>query len=123
MTGWLVGMSLGESIAEIFGLLVIFILILFLTYLTTRWIAKQTAGQSRAGNIRVIETYRLATNRYLQIVKVAERYFVLAVSREQIALVAEVSEDEIQMPKEPAMVSASFQDILKKLQKQEKDKE
>ena len=122
MESWLVGMSLWESLGEIAGLLLVFFLILVLTWLTTRWIAGHTAGQMESGNIKVIETYKLAQNRYLQIVQIAGRYLVLAISRDQITLITELSEEEVKTPESRVSGQISFQDILKRLQKQKEEK-
>lgn len=102
MKAWLTGMTLGESLGEIAGLLLVFLFVLFITYQATRWIARYSAGQVRSGSIQVIETYKLAPNRYLQIVRVAGRYLVLAVSKDQISFLTELSEEEVTAEKEEA---------------------
>ncbi len=129
MEAWLAGMSLGESLGEIAGLLLIFVFVLFITYQATRWIARYSAGQVRSSSFQVIETYKLAPNRYLQIVRVAGRYLVLAVSKDQISFLTELSEEELYAAKKEEDASEqakqgqalpggiSFQDLWERLTK------
>lgn len=114
MNACLLTMSTLESLGEIVGLLLVFILVLAAAYVTTRWIAKHTAGTLKTGNIKVIETYKLGPNRYLQIVRVADRYLVLAVSKDQITFLTEVSEEELVFPPEKGDSEVPFQELFKK---------
>jgi len=114
-------MSTLQSLGEILGLLLVFLLVMLLTWLTTRWISKHTAIASRSGNIKVLETYKLAPDRYLQIVKVVERYLVLAVTKDRVSVLVELQKEEVPLESrgESSMgdssQGASFQEILKKL--------
>lgn len=120
MGSWLT-MSTLESVGEILGLLVVFLLVLAGTYVTTRWIARQSAGKLHSSNMTVIETYKLAPNRYLQIVRVAGRYLVLAVSKDQISFLTELSEEEVVLPSENT-APLSFQEVLKGIRSKKRDK-
>ena len=47
-----------NNILQLIATLFAFVLVLALTYFVTKWIAKSGAMQSRAKNIKVIETYK-----------------------------------------------------------------
>jgi flagellar protein FliO/FliZ len=62
-----------DNVLQFIGLLLLFVFILGATYFTTRWIAnyQRTTGLNR--NIKVIETYKLTTNKYIQIIQLGEK--------------------------------------------------
>lgn len=111
------------NILQLIGLIIVFILILFATYYTSRWIGKNSFTQQRAANIQVIETFRLSQTKYIQIIRAGtERYFVIAVSKEDITYIAELNkEDIIFRDDNQAAEKISFSDIMKKLKKQNED--
>ena len=53
---------------QLLGVLVIFVLVLGLTYLTTKWIASYQKDRSFSKNLQVVETLKLSTNKYIQII-------------------------------------------------------
>lgn len=71
---------------------------------------EQPAGSRR--NITVIETFKLTTNKYIQIVKAGEKYLVIGIAKDTITMLTELSEEEIQFAEEAG--PTKFQDILEK---------
>lgn len=108
--------SVGQSIAELVFLLVIFILILVACIFTTRFVAGQQMQRGRNGNFKPIETYQVAQNRYLQLIQIGKRFFVISVSKDSMSLICELNEDEI-VPKDETNTgfSKSFKEILSDL--------
>ena len=51
-----------ESFVQLIGVLLIFIFVLVITYLATRWIASYQKGHSFNKNLRVIETLKITPN-------------------------------------------------------------
>lgn len=83
-----------ESIIQLITVLIIFIIILGITYLTTRWIGSFQRGQMTGANIELLEAVRLNQSQYLQLVRAGSKYVVLAVSKDSISVVCQLSEDE-----------------------------
>ena len=65
-------------------------------------------------NIQVIETFRLTTNKYIQIIKTGEKYLVIGIGKDTITMLTELSEEEIQLVDNPESGNIKFQDILEK---------
>lgn len=107
------------NIFQLIGLIIVFILILCATYYTSRWIGKSSFTQQRAANIQVVETFRLSQTKYIQIIRAGTgRYFVIAVSKENITYIAELKEEDIILRDESQNAEkVSFSDIMKKLKK------
>ena len=89
------GSSALESGIQLLGVVLIFVFVLAATYFTTKWIANYQRTTTKNRNIRIIETCRLTSNKYIQIVQVGEKYLAIAVSKDTITVLAELSGDEI----------------------------
>ncbi|MBQ9767907.1 MAG: flagellar biosynthetic protein FliO [Lachnospiraceae bacterium] len=108
--------SLGKSIAELVVLLILFALILVACVFTTRFIGGRQMQRGRNSNFKPLETYQIAQNRYLQLVQVGTRYFVISVTKENVSLIAEMKEEEISVKQESGVGQPkSFKDILSEL--------
>lgn len=105
--------SLGKSIAELVFLLILFALILAACVVTTRFVAGRQMQRGKNSNFKPLETYQIAQNRYLQLVQVGTRYFVISVTKENVSFIAEMKEDEITIREDSGLgVQKSFKDIL-----------
>lgn len=115
--------SMLHSLGQLIRVLVLFALVLLLTLLTTRWIAKYQQGQIQGQNLnlRVIETLKVSANGYIQIIEAGDVYLVIAVSKDHIEKLAEIT--KAQLKAEPALagqksdMGESFHDILDKVRK------
>ncbi|MCI8308142.1 MAG: flagellar biosynthetic protein FliO [Lachnospiraceae bacterium] len=107
------------NILQLVGLIIVFVLILFATYYTSRWIGKSGFTQQKAANIQVIETFRLSQTKYIQIIRAGTgRYFVIAVGKDTITYIAELKEEDIILRNDSQTAEkVSFSDIMKKLKK------
>lgn len=89
------GGSTFDSVVRLIGVVLIFLFVLVATYATTRWIANYQQTSAKNRNIRVIETYRLNSNKYIQIVHVGGKYLAIAVSKDNVSVLTELNEEEI----------------------------
>ena len=85
----------GENILRFLSAIVVFVLVLAVTYFVTRWIGKYQQGISGSRNITVLETFRVTQNKYLQVVKVGEIYMVIAVCKDSITMLTRLDKDEL----------------------------
>lgn len=108
--------SIGKSVAELIFLLVIFVVILIACYYTTRFVAGNQQKRTQNGNFKPIETFQVAQNRYLQLIQIGTRYFVLAITKDSVTMLCELSEEEFELKKqEENGFSKSFKEILSDL--------
>lgn len=104
-----------NNIAELFGLLIVFVLILALAYYTSKWIGKTGAGMTTKNhNITIVETLRLSQTKYLQIIKVADKYIVIAVSKDHIEYLTEIDGEKLDITAGGTQ-APSFKEILTKI--------
>lgn len=111
--------STGENVVEFIVVLIIFVGVLVLTYYATRFIASYQKTHSYNKNIEVIETARLANNKYIQVIRVGkEDYFVVGVGKDEVAPIGQVKGEHLDLSKEDVMVpdvtkfSKNFKSLL-----------
>ncbi len=104
-----------ESFLQFVLLLLLFVFVLAITYVTTRWIAKYQQGQAFNRNIQVMETYKLTANKYIQIVKIANKCMAIAITKDSITFLAEIEESEL--VSNELSNGDHFQDLLEKAKK------
>ena len=109
------------SIAQFVTVLIIFLGVLALTYYVTKWTANFQKGKLGGGNIEVLESVRIAPDKYIQIVRVADKYMAIAIGKESVTHLADLDEEQILMGKEPAGLKMSFEELFEKV-KEKKDK-
>ena len=76
---------------------------------------------SGGSNFRSIDVYRLSQNKYLQIIQAGKRYFLIAVSKDSVETIAELSEDDI--VNFPSDKKVSFKEIMAKVVPEKKKSE
>lgn len=103
-----------NSIVQFITVLIIFVVVLFLTYATTRFIGNYQRAGTENSNFKIIDTYRVSNNKYIQIIQVGRKYLVISVCKDNITMLAEVLEEDIKIP-EYANGQESFSKILEKL--------
>ncbi len=101
-----------EGAAQFATVFLIFLVVLAATYVTTRIVGNYQKIQGKGGNFEAIETYRVTGNKYLQIVRVGRRYFVIAVCRDNIELISELSEDDFESATQGDAVNDRFKQIF-----------
>ena len=114
-----------DSIAQFLTVLILFVGVLAVTVLTTRWIAGYQKQQNLNGNIEVIETQRISNSKYLQIVRVGEKYIAVAVCKDTVTMLTEVPKEQIVFRETGGVVTAGFSELFEKIKKinSEKDQE
>lgn len=100
------------NVLQLIGTLIVFIIVIVACYFVTRFVGGKQLAQQKNSNFDVLDTMRLAQNRYLQIVQVGNRYFVIAISKDNISLISELQKEDIVCRRQSRPNSAGFQDIL-----------
>ncbi|MEG1847771.1 MAG: flagellar biosynthetic protein FliO [Lachnospiraceae bacterium] len=103
-----------NAVGEFLTLLLIFIFVLAITYGTTRWIANYQKEKVHSNNIQIIETYRITANKYIQIVQTGSKYLVIAVCKDTVTLLTELTEEQIKFPESVDHSNLTFKEILEK---------
>lgn len=116
-----------ESFMQLISVLVIFVFVLIITYVTTRWMAGFQKSRSYNKNLKIIETIAVGNNKLISIVAVGKKYIAVSVGKDDVHFLTEIKEDELKdlsFLDEPDKESAkeSFANILEKLKKSHSDR-
>ena len=106
-----------NAIAEFFTVLLIFLMILAITYFATRWIANFQKERINSTNIHVIETYKISNNKYLQIIQTGKTYFVIAVCKDAVTYLTQIPEEDLEIKPDEPIEPVNFKEILEKAKK------
>lgn len=117
-----------EPVVRLITLFLIFGLVLFLTFWTSKFVGSYQKQKMITGNMEVIETLRIAPNKYLQIVRAGEQYFVIAIGKDTVTTVGQLNQEELNLKKDTEVLGQyDFKAILEKAKnsrkKQESDNE
>ena len=107
------GYSNTQSILKLIGLIILCALIIAASYFVTRLIGRRESGMIGNSNFKAVDAYRLTPNKYLQIIRIGKRYFCIAVSKDDVRLICELSEDDIEI-KSKSEKMLSFKEIMAK---------
>lgn len=108
-----------DSIVQLLTVLLIFVFVLALAYITTRFTANLQRGRYQSANVEIIETFKIAPTKYIQVVRIGEKYFSYVVCKETVTLLGELAKDDITefAKKNENTAMVSFKDIFEKLRK------
>ncbi len=111
-----------KSIGELIGVVILFLFVLFLAYVAARFAGSfQSNVINKRSNIKAIEVFRLSNNKVIEIIKIGNRYFALAVCKDRVTLLSELDASEIK-EQEMAVKPIDFKKILEKLKNEEQSK-
>ena len=112
-----------ESLFELLGLILIFIIVLVVCYYTTRFVAGRQLEQKKIGNFEIVETFSISQNKYLQLIRMGNKYVVISVAKDTVNMITELEEDEVcQIPKSTFVSGKNFKEVLSGLSKKVTEK-
>ena len=103
-----------DSIAQLITAVLIFIFIIVLAYFTTKFTAGFQKSKMVSPNVEIVETFHLAQNKYIQIVRVGTRYYSIVVCKDTVTMLGELDKDDITIPETGLGTTVSFKEILDK---------
>ncbi|MCR5716308.1 MAG: flagellar biosynthetic protein FliO [Lachnospiraceae bacterium] len=111
----LVDASSVNSIAQLLTVIAIFVVVLALTYFVTRWTGNYQKGKMANTHVEVLESTRIAPNKYIEIVRVAGKILVLGIGKDTVTMLTELDEQTYgESFKCGETQGLSFKDILQK---------
>lgn len=117
-----------SSFIQLLGALAVFVFVLVITYYTTKWLGGLQKTYSTGKNLKVVESVRIANNKFVQIIRTGELYLVIAVGKDEVTMLAQLTEDQLAGAAEKIQdattpegkdtfsgVQETFQETLKKM--------
>ncbi len=107
-----------DSFVQFITVLFIFLFVLIVTYAVTKWISGIQKIQMTGKNMTVLETLRISNSKYLQIVRAGDKYLVIAVCKDTVTMLTELSAGSLCLDTGNEEKSLSFREILDKMKNQ-----
>ena len=101
-----------DGYAQLITVLLLLVVVLGVTAFTTRWIASYQKQQNVGNRVEVVETTRIAGGKYIQILRVGETYMVIAVCKDTVTMLGEITREQLGEGKEQQVFS--FRDLFDK---------
>lgn len=114
-----------SSAVETLTVCLLLIAVLLITWAVTKWTGTLAKGQSKGGeNIEVLETCRIAQDKYVQIIRTGNKVVSVAVSKDSVTMLAELDPDSVEtvLPAENGQnKNSSFKELFQKVRETKKD--
>lgn len=120
MLSLLVRYSTSASILKLIFLIIIFVVILVLSYVVTKWYANSGLVKNRTSNISLIETFQISPGRTISIVKIGEKYIAIAQYKDSIVKLTELTKEQLDLNEKTEMQDTSFKAIFSNIVKERK---
>ena len=108
-------LSTGENLLQLIGLVFVLVIILAAAYFTTRFVGNYKNSQLKNSNFKVIDSYRISPNKVMQIVKIGNKFIVIAVCKDNVNYITELEENEVLMKEPDRIENQSFKQVFDKL--------
>lgn len=113
------GIVLATGLESFFRLIVslfLFLFVLAACYFTTVWLGNFQKGKMGKGNIEVIEIHKLINNKYIEIVRIGKKYYILSVTKERVEKIDIIDEADIELPDtQMSGANESFAQVLERI--------
>ena len=106
-----------NSFIQLLGAIIIFLFVLALTYFVTKWLGGVQKTRMHNKNLQLLESLQISNGKYIHIIKAGEKYLVVAVGKEEVTMLAELTEEQLaELPEtaEPIPAKQQFKEILEK---------
>ncbi len=106
-----------DSYIQFMTVLVLFLLVLAVTYFVTKWMAGYQRSRSSNSNMEIVESISLSNNKYIQIIRIGQKYLAVAICKDTVTMLTEISEQDLILSDGSVPKVMGFKDILDKVQK------
>ena len=109
-----------DSFVQFVTVLLLFLVVLFITYGVTRWISGIQKTQMVGRNMEVVDTMRISSSKYLQIVRAGDKYLAIAVCKDTVTMLAEIPKESLMLQDnmQTGGYQPGFREILEKIKNQ-----
>ncbi len=109
-----------DSFVQFVTVLLLFLVVLFITYGVTRWISGIQKTQMVGRNMEIVDTMRISSSKYLQIVRAGDKYLAIAVCKDTVTMLAEISKESLMLQDNMRTggYQPGFREILEKIKNQ-----
>ena len=109
-----------DSFLQLISVLLVFVFVLAITYVVTRWIAGYQKTQMKCKNLQIIETIPAGNNKMICLLKAGTEYLVVSIGKDEIHPLTTLTEEQLtdlsfKNDVQEFSTGESFQDIFQQL--------
>lgn len=113
-----------DSLLRFITLLIVFALVLAVTYFVTRWIGGYQKEKFSKGNIKIIEAKQIGSNKFIYIAQIGNDYYALSSGKDNFSVIGKIDGEGIKIPEDnDNVVEQPFSAVLDKVKGLKKPKE
>lgn len=105
-------MKVFESLFTILSTIAILVAVLLFTYISLKWMGQKLPSQNTSGHIKVLDRMMLSRDKYLLLIKVAEKTMLVGVSTNSVEKICDIEDPEALLVAASAQPGSSFSDVL-----------
>lgn len=102
---------------ELAGIIFLCILVIAASYFVTKFIGTSQIKRHKNSNFQILEVCGIGPGKTLQLIQVGTKYIVIAVSKESVSKILELTEEEIIQKSSYIEKGTGFSDIFSNLLK------
>lgn len=108
-----------DGYAQLIAVLVVFVVVLAITAVVTRYIAQYQKSQGTGSNIEVLETAQITAGKYIQLVRLGDTYAAIAVCKDTVTMLCQIPEEQIHRRDMSGEQGTKFKELLGSLLRRE----
>lgn len=105
-----------DSFLELIGVLLVFVFVLVITYLCSKWMAGYQKIHMKSKNLQVIESIPAGNGKVISLVKAGTQYLVVGIGKDEMEHLATLTEEQLTdfsfQEEKSAGKEESFQEIF-----------
>lgn len=101
-----------DGYAQLITVLIVFVVVLAITAVVTKYIARSQKAQSSGSNIEVLETAQIAPGKYIQLVRLGDTYAAVAVCKDTVTMLCQIPKEQIGTEDAAGGQGVKFRELL-----------
>ena len=93
--GYILSLNGARETSELIVVVLLFAMFCLGIYFVTKFIGKQKVFNNKNSNISIIETITVAPQKYLQLIKVTNKYLLIGITKDNIIFIKELDSEEL----------------------------
>lgn len=103
-----------NSFVQFITVFIIFILVIVICAFTTKFVAGYQKTKMMSGNIKILETCKIANNKFIQIIKIGDKVFAVGIGKDSVTMLTELNEDSLVFDESSDDSNLDFKNVLDK---------
>ncbi len=101
-----------DGYAQLITVLIIFVVVLGVTAVTTKYVAEYQKNTGINANIEILETVKVSATKYIQLVRIGDTYVAMAVCKDTITKLCEIPKEQLKLEGPERNKAFSFKEML-----------